>query len=119
MAMHGQTREMLEAALPRLREFLSQQNYTSVDVSVGGGSSNSSSSGFAQGQQSSGQPGAMATMSDTESGLHDSGSPQASGSSDADDGDDGVLENGHDETAIDTPLQENSRPGRGLVDAYA
>lgn len=110
LAMHGQTREMLEAALPRLREYLGQ-NYTSVDVSVGTGSGNSSSGSSAHSHHSSGQ--AMAMMSDAQDGLSDSGATRESETSD-DTADTEVP------VESDNPVPVNAaKPARGLVDAYA
>jgi flagellar hook-length control protein FliK len=110
LAMHGQTREMLEAALPRLREYLGQ-NYASVDVSVGTGSGNSSSGSSAHSHHSSGQ--AMAMMSDAQDGLRDSGATRESESNDNTTDAEVPVES-------DTPVPVNApKPARGLVDAYA
>ncbi len=119
LAMHGQTREMLEAALPRLREVLGQ-TYSGVDVSVGSGSGNSSSHG--QSQHNGGQAGTMAMMSDAEQGLRDSASTRDTAL--ADGGEDGDETNklATDDPQLQadgSPAPNNPRPVRGLVDAYA
>ena len=117
LAMHGQTREMLEAALPRLREALGQ-SYSSVDVSVGNGAGNSSS--HAQSQHSGGQPGAMSMMADGQDGLPDSASTRNAGSADGTDSE--GESNAADDAEIqssDSAVASNNKPARGLVDAYA
>ena len=119
LAMHGQTRQMLEAALPRLREALGQ-SYASVDVSVGNGSGHSASNN--QNQHCGGQAGTMTMMSDGQDGLNDSTQLHDSGLAEGTQGDD--ESNGL--PADDTNTQQNGsavankpKPARGLVDAYA
>jgi len=121
LAMHGQTREMLEAALPRLREVLGQ-NYTSVDVSVGNGSGNSSS--HSQSQNGGAHAGMMAMSSDSQDGLRDSAATrqaEAELSADPDSGDSANDQeaDGSDPLMGEPSATSSTRPDRGLVDAYA
>ena len=119
LAMHGQTREMLEAALPRLREVLGQ-SYASVDVSVGNGSGNSSSNN--QSQHSGGQAGTMTMMSDGQDGLNDSTQARDSGRAEGTQAEDESSSLPADDTNTQqnvSPVADNLKPARGLVDAYA
>ena len=117
LAMHGQTREMLEAALPRLRDTLGQ-SYTSVDVSVGSGGGNST----AGGQQHNGQASTLGMMSGNQDGLSDTGSSRNNVGTEDGDSEEGVNDLSMDDQ--DGLMDGNTvaaKPtvARGLVDAYA
>ena len=107
------------AALPRLREVLGQ-SYASVDVSVGNGSGNSSSNN--QSQHSGGQAGTMTMMSDGQDGLNDSTQARDSGRAEGTQAEDESSSLPADDTNTQqnvSPVADNLKPARGLVDAYA